>query len=142
MSQKMNQIFLNGVSVEDLLEQISRLIDCKLGLLSPKEKNQENEYITRADTAKLLKITLPTLHEWSKIGYLKSYKIGSRVLYKKCEVIQTLENLPSFKHKKGASLLTLNHNPMKTLVEKPLSSNGFNNSATIPTPLKSKGGGK
>jgi hypothetical protein len=48
-----------------------------------------------------LKITLPTLHDWTKLGYLRSYKMGTRVLYKQSEVIETLEKVPSFKHRKG-----------------------------------------
>jgi excisionase family DNA binding protein len=51
--------------------------------------------------AKMLKITFPTLHDWTKLGYLKAYKLGSRVLYKELEVKETLEKVTSFKHKKG-----------------------------------------
>lgn len=96
----MTQILLNGVSLEGLLERIEQLIDAKIGVL-PTNTEKQSDYITRKETAELLKITLPTLHDWCKVGYLKPYKIGARVLFKKSEVIATLEKVPSFKHKKG-----------------------------------------
>jgi excisionase family DNA binding protein len=96
----MNQILLNGVSLNDLLSQIGQLIDSKIGNL-PLNENKQSGYLSRKEVAKLLKITLPTLHDWTKLGYLKAYKMGTRVLYKQCQVIETLENVPTFKHKKG-----------------------------------------
>jgi excisionase family DNA binding protein len=61
----------------------------------------QSGYLSRKEVAKLLKITLPTLHDWTKLQYLRAYKIGTRVLYKESEVIETLEKVPSFKHRKG-----------------------------------------
>jgi excisionase family DNA binding protein len=94
------QILFTGITVNDLLLQIGQIIDAKISNLPPKE-NHQSGYLSRKEVAKLLKITLPTLHDWTKLGYLKAYKIGTRVLYKESEVIKTLENVPSFKHKKG-----------------------------------------
>jgi excisionase family DNA binding protein len=48
-------------------------------------------FLTRSETADLLRITLPTLHNWTKDGLLPSYKIGGRVLYKRKEVFDSLE---------------------------------------------------
>jgi excisionase family DNA binding protein len=99
-NNQMGQILFTGVTVNDLLLQIGQLIDAKISVI-PVNENKQSDYLSRKEVAKLLKITLPTLHDWTKLGYLKSYKIGTRVLYKQCEVIETLENVPSFKHKKG-----------------------------------------
>lgn len=49
-----------------------------------------NDLITRRETAQLLGVTLPTLHTWSKSGKLKAYHIGTRVRYKKSEVLKAL----------------------------------------------------
>lgn len=49
-----------------------------------------NDILTREETAKLLSISLPTLWNWTKKNILKSYGIGSRVYYKKDEVINSL----------------------------------------------------
>ena len=97
----MEQIFLNGINVEQLLEKIGELLDARLNSLTlPKSENQ-TEYLSRAEVAKLLKISLPTLHEWTKLHWLQSYKIGNRVLYKLQEVQEALEKVSINKHKKN-----------------------------------------
>ncbi|RYE41464.1 MAG: DNA-binding protein [Sphingobacteriales bacterium] len=95
------QTFIIGLNANELLQRIEQLIDAKIGSQVQNKKEEQSDYITRKETADLLKITLPTLHDWCKVGYLKPYKIGARVLFKKSEVIATLEKVPSFKHKKG-----------------------------------------
>jgi hypothetical protein len=77
----MNQILLNGLSLNDLLEHIGQLIDEKLKRAKSEVKHQCN-YLSRVEVTKLLKISLLTLNDWSKLGWLQSYKIGNRVLYK------------------------------------------------------------
>ena len=44
------------------------------------------EYITRRDVAKLFKISLVTVHDWTKKSILQAYKIGNKVYYKQSEV--------------------------------------------------------
>lgn len=51
----------------------------------------EEEFLTRNETARLLKISLPTLHDWTRTGKLKSYRISSRLRYRRSEVIEALE---------------------------------------------------
>ena len=85
----MEQIIVSGMSLNDLLERIGKLIDTKLNQPKPVEKNSTN-FLSRQEVCKLLKITLPTLNDWSKLGRLQSYKIGNRVLYKLDEVENSL----------------------------------------------------
>lgn len=40
------------------------------------------QYLTRNEAAAMLHITLPTLHEHTKKGKLKGYRVGKRMLYK------------------------------------------------------------
>ncbi len=95
----MNEILFSGIKVNELLERISHLLDSKLG--TPKKETPKSGYLSRKEVAHLLKITLPTLHDWTKLGWLKAYKIGTRVLYKPDEVQLSVETLSSLKHKKG-----------------------------------------
>jgi excisionase family DNA binding protein len=95
----MEQIILSGLSLNDLLSSIGKLIDSKLNQAIQPE-NKTHSYMSRQDVCKLLKITLPTLNDWSKDGKLQSYKIGSRVLYKKDEVENSLHQVASSKFKK------------------------------------------
>ena len=71
----MEQILLNGINLDKLLDKIGELIDKKLDGSNPKLK-EINHFLSRKETAGVLKITLPTLHDWTKIGLLQSYKIG------------------------------------------------------------------
>lgn len=57
-----------------------------LGIFNqPKEENS-NELISRAETAKILNISLVKLWEITKNNFLPVYKIGGKVLYKRNEI--------------------------------------------------------
>jgi excisionase family DNA binding protein len=94
------QILFTGITVNDLLLRIEQIVDAKISVFPQTQKSQ-SDYISRKEVAKLLRISLPTLHDWTKLGLLKSYKLGTRVLYKESEVKEALEKVPSYKHKKG-----------------------------------------
>ena len=97
----MNQILLNGIELKDLLNSIGELIDRKLDQRKPQSK--QANYLSRNEVCKLLKISLPTLNDWSKLGWLQSYKMGNRVLYKQDEVENSLHQVASLKFKKGVN---------------------------------------
>lgn len=95
----MEQILLNGLNVEQLLERIGKLLDSKLSKAADPPKIQST-FLSRTEVSKLLKISLPTLHEWTKLKWLQSYKIGNRVLYKLEEIEDALKNKSVQKHKR------------------------------------------
>lgn len=95
----MNQILLNGINLNQLLESIGSLIETKLKQIRNHPIQENDKYISRKEVAKLLKISLPTLSEWTKHGWLVAYKIGSRVLYKMQEVELSISKVQAFKHK-------------------------------------------
>jgi excisionase family DNA binding protein len=97
----MNQILLNGINVDELLERIGKLIDSRLNNPQAKELKTRSQLLSRKEVSKLLKISYPTLADWTKEGWLQSYKIGNRVLYKLEEVEQALQKVNNNKHKKG-----------------------------------------
>ena len=97
----MNQILLNGINVNELLEKIAQLIDTKIGHFHQPTEKKQSKFISRAEVAAILKISLPTLNEWTKLGWLLSYKMGNRVLYNHEEVEQSLTKVIANKHKKG-----------------------------------------
>lgn len=53
-------------------------------------KASDPDMLSRKQTAKLLCISLPTLHDWTKEGLIRAYRIGNRVLYKKVDIDQAL----------------------------------------------------
>ena len=48
------------------------------------------EYISRKEAAKLLRVTLPTIVDWTNKKLLTAYKIGRRVYYKPAEISAAL----------------------------------------------------
>lgn len=63
--------------LENRLEQLQR-------------KNQQEQLLTRTETAKYLKVDISTLHNWTKKGKLIAYGLGNRVYYKKDEIDEAL----------------------------------------------------
>lgn len=98
----MSEIILHGITIEDLLVKIGKIIDDKITKKDSLISN-EAQYLSRREVAKLLKISLPTLHDWTKLGWLQSYKIGKRVLYKPHEVEQALTKTLNSKYNRGMS---------------------------------------
>ena len=98
----MDQILLNGVSLNDIRNLVSEVIEEKLKGVPQKEiSNASNSYLGRLEVAKLLRISLPTLNEWSKQGIVQSYRIGSRILYKKEEIETSIKEVRNLKYKRG-----------------------------------------
>lgn len=84
-------IILQGISLSQLLTQIEALIGNQIKQIAPPIKDEEpNKLMSRKDVADYLQISLPTLSEWTKMGWLRSYKIGNRILYKSKEVDNSL----------------------------------------------------
>lgn len=90
----MNEQILISVPYEKLLNDLTERIATAN---SQKSKEQvlatiepKDELLTRNQTAKLLGISLPTLHTWSLSGKLTAYRINTRVRYKRVEVMNAL----------------------------------------------------
>ncbi|MDP4285555.1 MAG: helix-turn-helix domain-containing protein [Bacteroidota bacterium] len=100
----MEKILLNGISINELLDKIGQLIENKIGQNNNQpQKQDQSKFISRKEVAKLLKISLPTLNDWTKSGLLNSYRIGTRVLYKPDEVEQSLTQRNFTKFRKGGN---------------------------------------
>lgn len=84
------QIFLNGITVEQLAEALKPLF---LIQTANEPQQPENDLMTREAVCKLLSITKVTLWKHTKTGKLKSYGIGNRVMYKRSEVLLAVKPL-------------------------------------------------
>lgn len=60
-------------------------------------KKDHTELLTRKETAKVFGISLPTLNEYTKTGLIIGYRIGSRVRYKKGEILEALKQFKKYK---------------------------------------------
>jgi excisionase family DNA binding protein len=56
---------------------------------------------SRKETARILNISLPTLHLFTKEGIIRAYRIGNRVLYKQEDIENALKVIVS-PNQKGA----------------------------------------
>ena len=95
-------ILLNGISIEDFKEIIQGFLTkhptFDLGIKVGNETITRNSvkekdltvYLTRGEVAKQLQISLPTLHNYSKEGFIKSYRIGGKVRFKAEDIEKAL----------------------------------------------------
>ena len=98
----MNEMIFSGINLNQLLEKIGQLIDSKLSkIASHTVKPDQCKFISRREVARLLMISLPTLNDYTKLGWLQSYKLGKRVLYKQEEVLACIDRVATHKYKKG-----------------------------------------
>lgn len=65
----------------------------------PKEKTPS--LLTRAQSAKLLGITLPTLSDYTKKGIVKGYRIGGRIRYYEKDVLSALTEIKTIKYRRA-----------------------------------------
>lgn len=76
-----DSILIRYLTIEELQNLIRSTIREEIQLALDK-KPDENKYMTRKEAAALLKISLPTLNQYIKIGIINGFRIGTRVLYK------------------------------------------------------------
>jgi len=87
-----NQFIFTPISLAEIETAFKNAVAEILAQQGNKPHNEHSELITREQTAELLRVSLPTLHNWTKSGLLQSYKIASRVRYKREEVMRIFQN--------------------------------------------------
>lgn len=85
------QIFLNGITIDQLAEAVVNLLQQKAIAPPQQETEPENDFIGRDEVCTILKFNKTTLHKHTRSGRLKSYGIGNRVLYKRSEVLEAVK---------------------------------------------------
>jgi hypothetical protein len=91
----MENIQFVQISKEEFSKDVVKRLEDKFfskikDYLKPKE---QTVYLTRKEVAKMLKIDISSVHNWSKRGILKPYQIGYRVYYKLAEVENSIVEL-------------------------------------------------
>lgn len=95
-----NSILIRNLKVEELQEIIRAIVKEEIQLASTTKKI-ETKYLTRLEAATLLKISLPTLNNYTKTGRITGYRIGSRVLYELAELEQSLNEIITSRYSHG-----------------------------------------
>jgi hypothetical protein len=104
----MNQnLILTSIPEIEFRELISSAVNEALAGIKPKEQTPSPvEFLTRKQTAERLKVSLPTLHQWSKTGVVKGYRISGRVRYKSQEIEAALQAMQTTKNDERANKKT------------------------------------
>lgn len=96
----MTNLLMSSYSLQELTTVISETVKSEFERQNKLSTPQpDNEYLTRKETAQILGVSLPTLNEFSKRGLIPSYRIATRIRYKKDEVYESLQKR---NFKKGA----------------------------------------
>jgi excisionase family DNA binding protein len=86
---KTTQVF--GVTPSELKEDIIKDVRAELKTLAQNfQPVIPPEYLTRQETATILKVSLVTLSDWNKKGVLNPYRLGNLIRYKRTEIDQAL----------------------------------------------------
>jgi excisionase family DNA binding protein len=87
------KIEVNGIDIQNLIQRIDSLTEFINNQNDSTENNsKEDRLLTRKDVSKLLGITLPTVHDWTKKGIINAYRMGNLLRYKQSEILETLSN--------------------------------------------------
>ena len=83
---------VQGISAETLLGKFDEL---KSQIKELQQQPQADRLLTRDETAKLLGVSLVTLHNWTKANILTAYRVGNKVRFKENEVLSSLQQINS-----------------------------------------------
>ena len=96
----MSEIILHQTPLADLRAMISDVVAEQLQKQQVPVEKEPLKLLTRPEAARMLGVTLPTLHVWTKDGTIQGVRIGSRVRYRLADVEAALKNIQSVKHKR------------------------------------------
>lgn len=89
---------IEQISISELKTLISDVLQSN-EVKQDQTTKEDTKYITRQETAEILRISLPTLNEYTKKGILSGYRLGSRVRYKSNEVENALKRIQTVKYR-------------------------------------------
>jgi excisionase family DNA binding protein len=99
----MENVILHSTPLKDFQVIIGNIVEEKLREFKPvPPQRPESEYLTRREVCDLLKISLATLHYYTRDGILKSYRLRGKVLYKTVEVQEAVQAIRDQRYKRRA----------------------------------------
>lgn len=94
------QIQFINFSQEEFAELISKSVKSQFEELvnatNKEQPKEENDLLSRKETADFFKVSLVSVHAWVKDGIIKPYKVGNRTYFKKSELINVVESSNRF----------------------------------------------
>jgi excisionase family DNA binding protein len=89
--QNTTVVQVQQIDVETLFSRMDSILENRLKSFTPTPStpNDAEEFLTRDETAKILKCSTVSLWDWTNKGLLQSYRIGNKVRYKRNEVMSS-----------------------------------------------------
>ncbi len=81
-------IELANIISESVKAQIQELVN----VAKTEQPQEQNDFLTRKETAQFFKVSLVSIHQWMNDGIIKPYKVGNRTYFKKSELIIVVES--------------------------------------------------
>lgn len=90
----MDKVILSQIPLSELEGIFQRIVQNALAE-SKKDSNQfeSEDLLTRKEAANLLGVSLPTLHDYTSRSIIPAYRVGTRVRYKKGEILDCLRKV-------------------------------------------------
>ena len=89
-----SKIQIIQIEPSELINLISETVTTEVSnivsTINTNTSDNENEFLTRKETAKFFKTSLVTIHKWTNDELIKHYKIGGRTYYRKSELVEVL----------------------------------------------------
>jgi excisionase family DNA binding protein len=83
----MDKVILSQFSLDELATAVAAKIKADVPAV-PASSPMDEELMTAKEVSKLLGVSLVSISTWKKDGKLKFYQYGSRIRFKKSEVLQ------------------------------------------------------
>lgn len=94
----MNATLIQNVTPEEFSETLRLIVREEISAMQTKELTPR--FLSRQEVANLLKISLPTLNEYTRTGIIKGSRIGSRILYAESDIKESVKDIPARKYRR------------------------------------------
>jgi len=95
----MENIVLSSIPFKDFEILLRDCIKSELQNQTPAPTQDKEELLTSKQAAKILSVSLVTLHHWKVEGLIKFHRIGTRVRFKKNELLEALQTTKKYGRK-------------------------------------------
>lgn len=89
-------IYLEGITPQELKELFKEAVKEEIQVVLNQQREisteSNNKLLTRKETAKLLGVSLVTLHDWCLKGIIESHRINTRIRFKQEDIEKVLSN--------------------------------------------------
>ncbi|RXP46866.1 DNA-binding protein [Lutibacter sp. HS1-25] len=86
----MKTIQIENATLQEMLDGIKLIVNSSIQN-SIMNESKNDELLTREETSKFLRVSYPTLNSWAKKKILIPLSLGTRIYYRKDEVIKSMK---------------------------------------------------